>query len=33
MEGAYNKVLASSKAGMASDLHGLLISQLATTVR
>lgn len=33
MEGAYNKVLASSKASMASDLHAQLIGQLATTVR
>jgi len=25
MEGAYNKVLASSKANMASDLHALMV--------
>lgn len=33
MEGAYNKVLSASRAGMATDLHGLLIGQLASTVR
>ena len=33
MEGAYNKVLASSKANMASDLHALMVGQLAMTVR
>ncbi|PNG99121.1 26S proteasome non-ATPase regulatory subunit RPN12B, partial [Tetrabaena socialis] len=32
MEGAYNKVLAASKQG-ASEVHGLLLAQLATTVR
>lgn len=33
MEGAYNKVLAASKASMASDLHATLIGQLTSTVK
>ncbi|KAG2491322.1 hypothetical protein HYH03_010328 [Edaphochlamys debaryana] len=32
MEGAYNKVLAASRAG-ASEVQGVLLAQLATTVR